>query len=92
MQINITYDASVSGAPAGFTAAVDAAVQYFEDNLSAAVTINITIGWGDLAGQPLPVGALGATYASQIALTYDEVRNAFWSDAVTADTMTAAMI
>ena len=54
MQINITYDASVSGAPAGFTAAVDAAVAYYEDNLDAPVTINITTGWGTAAADEIP--------------------------------------
>jgi hypothetical protein len=50
--INLTYDASVSGAPAGFTAAVDSAVAYYQANFDAPVTVNITIGWGSVGGGP----------------------------------------
>jgi hypothetical protein len=48
--IDLTYDASVSGAPARFIAAVDAAVACYQANFDAP--INITIGWGSVGGGP----------------------------------------
>jgi hypothetical protein len=44
LQINVSYDASVSRAPSGFTANVHAAVQYLENEFSTPVTININVG------------------------------------------------
>jgi hypothetical protein len=53
MQINITWDASTASAPAGFQTAVNAAVQYLENTFSAPITINISVGWGEVGGTAL---------------------------------------
>ncbi|HWU56532.1 MAG TPA: NF038122 family metalloprotease, partial [Rhizomicrobium sp.] len=66
MQINVTYGASVSGAPAGFTTAVDAAVAFFESTFDANITVNITFGWGEVGGEPLDPGALGESLTQYV--------------------------
>jgi len=90
MQINITWDASVANAPAGYKAAVQAAVTYLEQVLSAPITVNIAFGWGEVEGQALPAGSIGSSLSSGYALTYQEFRNALWSHATTADSLAAA--
>ena len=54
MQINLIPDASVSGAPAGFTAAIQAAADIYEQDFSGNYTVNIAYGWGTYDNQVLP--------------------------------------
>lgn len=58
MQINVTYESSVANAPADFTAAFNAAVQYFESLIQNPVTVNINVGWGEVQGTALASNAL----------------------------------
>ena len=77
MQIDITYDSSVSDAPAGFETGVMAAVQYLESEFTNPVTINIDVGYGEIDGQALDPGDLGESYAPQYLLeSYDSVKSA----------------
>ena len=46
MQINLIADASVSSAPAGFTAAIEQAASILEQDFSGNFTVNIRYGWG----------------------------------------------
>ena len=48
MFINLIADDSVSSAPAGFTAAVQAAANLFDGTFSDNITVNIRYGWGTL--------------------------------------------
>jgi hypothetical protein len=50
MQINVSYDSSVAGAPTAFVTAFNAAVQYFENLIQNSVTVNINVGWGEVQG------------------------------------------
>jgi Ca2+-binding RTX toxin-like protein len=50
MQINVSYDSSVANAPSGFVTAFTAAVQYFENLIQNPVTVNISVGWGEVEG------------------------------------------
>ena len=59
--INISWDASVSSAPVGFTAGVTSAVQYLESQFTDAVTVNINIGYGEVNGAALGSGTLGSS-------------------------------
>src|SRR5262249_24196445 len=90
VKINITYNASVAAAPAGLKTAVDAAVQYFESVLTAPITVNINVGWGEVGGQPLD-DAYGASVPRGIFIGYGELRNALWADARTTDALAAVM-
>ena len=72
MQINVTFDSSVSQAPAGFITAVDYVVNYFDSLFTNNVTINI-----DVLYQNLGSGILGEIQASQfVSTSYSSVRSA----------------
>ena len=70
MQIVVTYDASADNAPAGFKAAVQAAVQYLESQISSPVGISINVGWGEVGGQALDSGALAESDATLVTPNY----------------------
>jgi hypothetical protein len=70
---NITYDSSVSNAPAGFTSAIADAVNYYESVFHDPITVNIDVGWGEVAGQSLG-GALGASDTYLEVFSYSQVR------------------
>ncbi|MFI4976328.1 MAG: NF038122 family metalloprotease, partial [Caulobacterales bacterium] len=90
MHINITYDASAASAPAGFEAAVQAAVQFFETTFATPITVNITFGWGTVGGQPMDPGALGESVSTYLPFSYAAVRTALQQDAVTPYAQLAA--
>jgi len=52
MQINLIPDSSVSSAPAGFTAAVQAAAAVYDQDFPGDYVVNITYGWGTYDNQP----------------------------------------
>ncbi len=89
MHINITFDSSVNGAPAGFTAAVNTAVQFFESHFFDPITINISIGYGEVGGQALSQGALGESLTFLNSYTYAQIRNALIADGRSAVDMSA---
>src|ERR1700733_4837660 len=77
MKINIVYDASVNGAPAGFKTGVTTAVDFLESEFSNPVTITIHVGYGEVDGQALGAQALGESfYVVGEPETYSSVRNA----------------
>jgi hypothetical protein len=49
----------VNSAPAGFTAAFQDAVNFFESTFINPITVNIDVGWGELGGSPIASGDLG---------------------------------
>jgi len=59
MQINVIYDQSPGSLPAGFVAAVNYVVNYFDTTFTNPVTVNIDLGYGEIANQSLGSGALG---------------------------------
>jgi hypothetical protein len=90
LQINITYDSSVSGAPAGFETAVQAAVQYLDSAFNSPITINIDIGWGEVDGTPLSAGSVGESESDGYLYTYSQFRTALLDNAVAPNAVTAA--
>jgi VCBS repeat-containing protein len=78
--INVVYDASVSNAPAGFTADVQSVVNYFESHFSNPVTITIDVGYGEVDGYSLGSNALGEsiTYFDQVS--YAQLQSALASN------------
>jgi len=77
---NITYDSSVSNAPAGFTSAITDVVNYYESVFNDPITVNIDVGWGEVAGQSLG-GALGASETNLGVFSYSQVKAALAADA-----------
>lgn len=79
--INVSYDASVNNAPAGFTAIVDQVVQYFESHYTDPITININVGYGEVGGTSLGFGALGESETYLTSVTYSGLNTALTNDA-----------
>jgi hypothetical protein len=68
LKFNLTFDASVSGAPAGFKDAVEAVAKYYEGRILDPVTINLTISYGALGAD-----ILGQSQASRVnSFSYDQ--------------------
>lgn len=68
MYFNVSFDSSVSNAPAGFKACVNAVCQYYDALFTNNVTVTFNAGWGEVGGQKVDPGALGessAFYAQQ---------------------------
>ena len=87
--INVTYDASVANAPAGFKADVAAAVQYFESHFSDPITININVGFGEVNGLAMNSGALGQSMYFVDPFNYSQVKSALAGDAKSAADLSA---
>lgn len=90
MTINITWDASTASAPASFKAAVMAAVQYYESQFTNPITINIDVGYGEVANQSLGSGALGESVSYISSYSYSQLRSALIAKA-TANGDTSAV-
>ena len=54
MNINLIPDTSVSSAPSGFSAAVEAAAEIYDQDFPGNYTVNITYGWGTYDNQADP--------------------------------------
>ncbi|HLH98031.1 MAG TPA: NF038122 family metalloprotease [Xanthobacteraceae bacterium] len=59
MNIEVSFDQSISSLPSGFVNAVDYVVSYFDNLFTAPVTLNIAVGYGEIDGQALAANALG---------------------------------
>jgi hypothetical protein len=75
LQINVTYDPSVATAPAQFKTAVQAAVQYFENQISSPVTVNISFGWGEVDGQAIDQGAIGESISESTTVGFSALES-----------------
>jgi hypothetical protein len=61
MLINVIYDQNQNTLPVGFTTVVAAVVRFFENQFTNPITINLHVGYGEVAGLPLSPGSLGAS-------------------------------
>ncbi len=89
MIISVSYDSSAANAPAGFKAAVAAAVQFWESRITSAITVNITFGYGTVNGQPLDPGAVGESVAQGLTLPYDQVLKGLATNATSSSDFTS---
>ncbi len=87
LTINISYDSSIGSAPAGYTAAIDAAVQYLESLITDPITVNIQFGYGsyDNGTRSVPAGSVGANVVNPGFTTYSNLRTAVLADATSTD-------
>jgi hypothetical protein len=75
LAFNVTFDASVAGAPAGFLPAFEAAIDAFTSAYSDPIAINLEVGWNEIDGTPLQPGNLGQSLTLQTkSLSYAQVR------------------
>jgi len=68
--INLSWDSSVSSAPAGFTSDMIAAARFLESQISTAVTVNLEVGYNEVAGSTLQSGALGESETNIDGVSY----------------------
>jgi hypothetical protein len=85
MIINVSFDSTVNSAPAGFTTTVNNVVQFFENQFTDAITINIAVGYGEVNGTALDQGALGESITWGNDYSYGQIRNAVIADAKSPD-------
>src|SRR5579871_820297 len=88
MQINVTFDSSVSQAPAGFVAAVDYVVALFDATFTNNVTVNLDVGWGEVDGQQLDPSALGESITNGTnGYTFAQIQAAMTALAASGDSV-----
>jgi hypothetical protein len=89
MQINLIYDSSTANAPAAFFTAMTYCVQYLDSLITNNITVNIDVGWGEVAGQSLPAGNLGEGGAEGMIMSYAQVQSALLAHSNSAADATA---
>ncbi|MHB1951239.1 MAG: NF038122 family metalloprotease [Acidiferrobacteraceae bacterium] len=80
LTFNVTYDSSVSSAPAGFTTAFQDAISFYEQSFSNPITVNLNVGWGEVNNTPLSSGSLGESLSYGVGYDYASVRNGLVSN------------
>jgi hypothetical protein len=90
MQITLVADSSIASAPAGLTAAVEAAASVFDQDFPGNYNINISYGWGtfdnapqyELTNPDSGVYSLGG--GTSTAVSYSELRSWLIANAVSS--------
>ena len=78
MNVNFSFGASV---PLAARNALSNAANTIDSTFSNQATVNITVGWGDVAGTVLPSGALGASNSSILSYSTSAVLAALQKEA-----------
>ncbi len=90
LTFNLTFDASTAAAPTGFFTAFNNAILFYETNFTDQITINLQVGWGEVAGQTLMPGFLGQSSASQPGFFhYGTIKSRLVTDAKSAADLTS---
>jgi hypothetical protein len=84
MQFNITFDASVLSAPAAFKTDVLNVANYYASQFTDPVTVNLTVGFGEVGGSALPSNALGASSTNLLSTSYKTLVSALTADATSS--------
>ena len=79
VDFHITYDSSVGSAPTGFTSVFNQVADFFANSLSDTqhITINIAVGYGEVAGTHMPLGALGESATNLQEVSYSDLVSAY---------------
>lgn len=84
VSFNLLFDASTASAPAAFFTAFHDAVSFYESEFSDPITVNMAVGWGEIAGGNLNPSDIGESLTRQQGLfTYSQVRTALMNDGKT---------
>src|SRR5215472_3757222 len=92
--INLVADQSViqqfgpNYQSSAFWMGVESAASYFESNFFDPITININVGWGEIAGQPVPSNS-ARSLRQQTAFSFNQIESALKGDATSASDATA---
>ncbi|MHB8415450.1 MAG: NF038122 family metalloprotease [Acidiferrobacteraceae bacterium] len=76
LTFNVTYDSSVNSAPAGFKSAFQDSISFYQQTFSNPITIDLSVGWGEVGGTALSSGTLGESESSLVTHNYSTVRTA----------------
>lgn len=91
--INVTYDASVTqqsdAFQAQFKACVNAAIAELEADFTSPITLNITVGFGEVGGRKMNTTDVGQSLTTYSAQSYATVVTALDTHASSADDLTA---
>jgi hypothetical protein len=85
LQINVVYDGSTASAPSGFFTAVNAAVQYWEQELTNPITVTIHFGWGEANGAAITGSSVGESQSAGLNFSYAVVQQALANAALSPD-------
>jgi Ca2+-binding RTX toxin-like protein len=87
--INLIFNPSVANAPQGFREAMQNGAAQIEALFSDNITINVTVGWGEISGQPITRSgiALGGPFGH--FYSYSQTVAALSNDRTTPDDFTA---
>ena len=95
MQITLIPDNSIASAPAGLTAAVEAAASVFEQDFPGNYNVNISYGWGTFNNAPSDVltnpgsGAFSLGGGPLSFVSYSELKNWLTANATSSAQITA---
>ena len=89
MDIDISYDASVSAAPSWFKTAVNYAVAQMDALIANPITLNVTFSWGQENNNVIGAGDAGQNQSLGSYVDYATLTSALSSHATTADDRTA---
>ena len=82
LTINIIWDASVANAPAGFQSVVQQVAQFYESQFSNPITLNITVGWGEIQESTLGSSSIGESESYMQSFNYSDIVAAFTRECV----------
>lgn len=79
VNIHVVYDSSVGSAPAGFTSVVQQVADFFAGAFqdSTPITINIDVGFGEVDGMRLGIGAVGESVTNLQQVSYSQLTAAY---------------
>jgi hypothetical protein len=84
MNINFTFGSSVNSAPVGFTNVFNQVASFFASAFLDPITINISVGYGEVGGKALASGAIGESHIFFNTTSYSQIKSALAADAKSA--------
>lgn len=98
LTINVTYDSSVTSLAGTnatlyneYTTAAQAAVNFFQTNITNNITLNISFGWGEAGGTAIGAGASGQSSTFSNTFTYADLLAGLQATDTTSPVQTAAV-
>jgi hypothetical protein len=89
MNIIAEYDSSANNAPSGFKAAVQAAINYYDQLILNPITVKIVFSYGEIEGQSLDSDALGESSTNGNIETFSLLKSQLTTAATSQAEITA---
>src|SRR5262249_3662994 len=90
LRFDLSWDSSVTDAPAGFRSAAIAAAADLTANLSTNTTVSLGVGYGEVNGSPVSPGAAAQSVSLITGVTYSALRSALQANSGNSTTQTTA--